>query len=139
MEQLILTPNQWNAMRTHVISCAPLEACGLLAGTKNLVTDVLPIANDAASPTQFRMEPAEQLRTFAWIETNRLDLVGIYHSHPKGPENPSVTDIAEAAYAVVHVIWSPAGVEWHARGYCIVNSQTSDVELRIEEDPEPLH
>ena len=33
-------------------------------------------------------------------------LIGIFHSHPAGPETASVTDIAEAAYEVVSVIWS---------------------------------
>jgi proteasome lid subunit RPN8/RPN11 len=49
-----------------------------------------------------------------------LDLVGIYHSHPSGPEMPSVTDVAEAYYPeAIYLIWSGANGEWTCRGFTI--------------------
>jgi len=129
--QLHLKQEHLDAMRAHVEFHAPLEACGLLAGKNNSVEKVLLIANQAQSPVRFRMDPAEQLKGFNWIESNELDLLAIFHSHPAGPETVSVTDIVEAAYPVVQIIWSrPKGI-WQARGFWIQDEQVSEVQLNV--------
>ena len=65
------------------------------------------------------MEPIDQLHAFEWMDANGLELVGIFHSHPAGPETVSPTDVAEAAYAVAHVILCRANGLWRARGFWI--------------------
>src|SRR5574341_1600815 len=117
MEALKLKREHWEAMRAHVETHVPLEACGLLAGKNDSVEKVLFVTNRAESPVQFRMDPREQLKAFDWIESSGLDLVGIFHSHPEGPDTISATDITESAYPVVHVIWSCPRGEWQARGF----------------------
>jgi proteasome lid subunit RPN8/RPN11 len=77
------------------------------------------------------MDPHEQLQAFEQIDTGGLELLGIFHSHPAGPETVSVTDIAEAAYEVVHVIWSQTGGWWRARGFWIENGSATEVLLKI--------
>lgn len=77
---------------------APEEICGLLAGTAGRVFHVLPVMNELHSPIRFRMEPREQLARFLWMDQNDLDLLAIYHSHPRGPVEPSPTDISEFSY-----------------------------------------
>jgi len=121
----------WREMQHHVSKQAPLEACGLLAGKKDFVERVLKIGNAAQSPVRFLMDPQEQYNALIWIEDNELDLVGIYHSHPLGPETASATDIAEAAYEAVHIIWSPAGNTWSARGFWIEGEKMIEVKLRV--------
>ncbi len=111
--------------------CAPLEACGLLAGKGCRVESVFFVANAAQSPVRFRMDPQEQLETFNQIEARGLELVGIFHSHPAGPERPSPTDVAEAAYPVVHLIWFVDGETWRARGFWIEAGRVSEVDLHI--------
>lgn len=123
----------WQEMLLYVDSHVPLEACGLLAGTDNRVEKVIGIPNQAQSPVRFVMDPYEQLKAFDWIEANGLDLLGIFHSHPAGPETASATDIVEAAYEVVHVIWSRIEDHWQARGFWIENGEASEVTLRIIE------
>jgi proteasome lid subunit RPN8/RPN11 len=110
----------------------------LLAGKGDVVAEVLLMANQARSQTIFRMDPVEQIRAFRWLEVNELDLVGIYHSHPAGPETsvsrsngPSATDIAEATYPAVNVIWTRPEGTWQARAYWIENGHASEVELTI--------
>ena len=118
-------------MRRHVIAQAPLEACGLLAGKQNAVEAVLKVRNAEQSPVRFHMDPQEQFNAFEWIEANGLELVGIYHSHPSGPETASVTDIAEAAYEAVHVIWSRSKQAWKARGFWIEAGEVTEVNIQI--------
>ena len=120
-------------MLDHVDQNAPLEACGLLAGKNDRVENVILIQNQAQSPIRFVMDPYEQLQAFAWIDSQGLDLLGIFHSHPAGPETVSMTDIAEAAYEVVHVIWSRNRNGWTARGFWIENGNATEVSLQILE------
>ena len=120
-------------MLHHVERCAPLEGCGLLAGKHNHVEAVLPVPNQAQSPVRFVMEPREQLRAFDWIQSQGLALLGIFHSHPTGPDTPSETDIAEAAYEVVHIICTPKNGHWQARGFWIEDNRATEVELEIVE------
>ena len=116
---------------TYVDQHLPLEACGVLAGKEARAEKMIGVLNQAQSPVRFVMDPYEQLHAFDWIDSHGLDLVGIFHSHPTGPETVSATDILEAAYAVVHVILSRTGTQWKARGFWIENGKVSEVALQI--------
>lgn len=102
-----------------------------MAGRDSTVESVLAVTNQAQSPVRYVMEPREQLRAFEWIDAQGLDLVGIFHSHPTGPETVSPTDIAEAAYPVVYIILAPVRGTWHTRGFWIEDGKFDEVTLRI--------
>jgi len=131
--QLTLSKKHWQAMLDHVKKNAPLESCGLLAGKNDRVEKVIFVQNQAQSPVRFVMDPYEQLNAFQWIEDNELDLLGIFHSHPAGPETASATDIAEAAYEVVYLIWSPNQEHWLVRGFWIKDGAAIEIPLQIVE------
>jgi proteasome lid subunit RPN8/RPN11 len=130
-QQLTISKTQWQEMLLHVEHSAPWESCGLLAGKNDRVEKVLFIQNQAQSPVRFVMDPYEQLKAFDWIESNNLELLGIFHSHPAGPETASVTDIAEAAYEVVYLIWSRYQNRWQVRSFWIENGSATEVHLQI--------
>jgi proteasome lid subunit RPN8/RPN11 len=131
MHSLKLPKEQLQIMIDHVHRHAPLEACGLLAGVDSTVRKIFLVQNQAHSAVRFVMNPIEQLNAFAWIESHGMDLLGIFHSHPAGPETVSATDVAEAAYAVVHVILARRDKSWQARGFWIKDNDYSEVELQI--------
>jgi len=110
----------------------PFEACGLLAGKSSSVEKILFVQNQAQSPVRFVMDPTEQLKAFDWIESHEMELLGIFHSHPSGPETVSATDIAEATYEVVHVVCSKANNEWKLRGFWIEDKKFEEVTLQLE-------
>jgi len=122
---------QWDFMRRYVIAQAPLEGCGLLAGKDGTVKIVLPVKNAAGSAVRFRMEPRAQLRAFELIDSEGQELLAIFHSHPKGSSTPSPTDIREATYPVVHIIWSPVGRRWLARGFWIEDGKAIEIPLNV--------
>lgn len=132
-QRLSLSENHWQEMLEYVDHHAPLEACGLLAGKNDRVEKVILTQNRAQSSTRFLMDPYEQLQAFTWIDANGLDLLGIFHSHPAGPDTASVTDIAESAYEVIHLIWSRNQNGWQARGFWIENGSAKEVVLEIVE------
>ena len=127
-------------MLAHVVACLPFEVCGLLAGAGNEVRDVLPVTNQLRSAVRYRMEPAEQVRAFAMIESKEMELMAIYHSHTAvagtaGAEmaQPSATDIAEAAYPVVQVLWSRINGPWEANGYWISDKRVTKIPLELRD------
>ena len=130
---LILNKQQASEITEYLDGHVPLEACGLLAGKDDRVEKVLFVRNQAQSPVRFVMDPYEQLQAFDWIDANGLDLLGIFHSHPSGPETASPTDIAEASYNVIHIICSRKYAQWKMRGFWIENGQATKVTLQIIE------
>ncbi len=129
---LRISSAQWESMKQHVDFHAPQEACGLLAGKGVDVSATYPITNILQSRVQFRMQPEEQLMAFLEIEEQGLDLVGIYHSHPAGPQYLSSRDIDEAYYPeVVHLIWFIQNRSWSCLGYRIQDGQSVQVPIQV--------
>lgn len=132
---LTINRKYWQAMQAHVAAEAPLEACGLLAGTGSTILKVYCLENELRSPTRFRIAPRAQLEAFEGIEAQGMQLLAIYHSHPEGPSQPSPTDIAEAFYSeALHVIWSRAEGQWDCRAFRIGADGASEVELHLIEE-----
>lgn len=106
----------------------------------------LPVENALHSPVRFRMEPADQLKAFYALEEQGLELLAVFHSHPRGPEQPSATDLAEFAYpGVLSLILFPFAAQgeqsgWRVRGYAIhgtysAQSGFSEVPVVIQAQP----
>ena len=117
MRSLQMTQAQLFSMHKQAQVEEPKEACGLLAGKDGIVTMVIPVQNIAAAKTKFQMDPRAQLRAMELIDIEKLELLGIYHSHPKGPSYPSATDLRENQYQVIHVICSKAGRKWMSKAF----------------------
>lgn len=96
-----------------------------------MVEKIFFVQNQAQSEVRYVMNPMEQLTAFEWIDSNSMELLGIFHSHPAGPETVSPTDIAEAAYEVVYVIFSRKDKEWCARGFWIKDNDYTETTLQI--------
>jgi proteasome lid subunit RPN8/RPN11 len=133
IQSLTLKRTQMFAMQRHINYEAPLEACGLLGGKDQVVELVLPVKNAAESKVRFKMDPRAQLRAMEQLESLGLEILAIFHSHPRGPSEPSPTDIEEAFYPVVNIIWSKAGRRWQARGFWIEAGQVTEVPLTVQE------
>jgi proteasome lid subunit RPN8/RPN11 len=130
-----LTRAHWNAMREQILSALPEESCGLLGGMGEQVCLVVPVTNELHSPIRFRMDPQEQLNAFLRFEAAGIELIGIYHSHPRGPAVPSPTDVAEFAYPdVKSLIWSPQESHWTARAFIISTSMVHETPLLVMPD-----
>jgi proteasome lid subunit RPN8/RPN11 len=129
--KLVLSSNHWKAMRQHASRHFPLEACGLLAGRKERVEMAFRIPNVERSPVRFRMEPVSQWRAFQRMERAGLDLLGIYHSHPQGPDRPSETDIAENMYPTAQIILFRVDGKWQARAFQIESGKANEIALEF--------
>jgi proteasome lid subunit RPN8/RPN11 len=88
------------AIVMHARREAPRECCGLLVGCGREVAFAVACTNVARSETRYRIAPREHidLRRALRAFSPPLDIVGVYHSHPRGRPVPSPTDVVEAAY-----------------------------------------
>ena len=127
------------AMRSAVIAwlraALPNEGCGLLvadrvAGDGGLPTRFVGMANAAASPYRYLIDPQEQLRV--WLEVDDADEVvwAIVHSHVASPARPSATDVGLAAYPeALYIICSMAAEPPDLRAWTIVDDAVNEVVL----------
>lgn len=129
---LNLSRQHFNQIVTHLQTVLPAEGCGLLAGSAGMTRRVVPIDNVLQSGARFRMDPEQQVAAMESIREDGLKVVGIFHSHPEGPGQPSPSDVHEAAYPeAVYLIFWPQGSDWSVRGYSIANGETIEVEVFI--------
>jgi proteasome lid subunit RPN8/RPN11 len=123
----------WAEMTTQLDGCLPEEGCGLVGGLGEVAQLVFPVTNLLHSPVRFRMDAAEQLKSFLQLEAIGLDLIAIYHSHPAGPEFPSRTDLDEFSYPEsAAIIVSPGEYRWKARAFWMRKESFEEIELIIE-------
>jgi len=133
INSIVFTPELIKKMQEHVSQTNPEEACGLVAGKNGSAALVIPMINILHSPVRFRMDPREQLNAFNFIEGAGLELQAIYHSHPSGPETPSLTDINEAYYPeACSIIWSYNSGCWKYRCFSIQSGRVQELNLEIK-------
>ena len=88
------------AIVAHARRELPRECCGFLVGRDRRVTHAVAMANAARGRARYRIYDRDhialrrELRRF----TPPMEIVGVYHSHPRGKAEPSPTDLAEAHY-----------------------------------------
>ena len=127
-----LTPADYDALLAQARSAYPLEACGLMAGREGMVRQLYPVANRLASPYAYEMEPEEQIQAMLDMEDRGWEMLAIYHSHPHGPDTPSVTDVAKAFYPdVAQVIVSLGEQPPSVRAFLIAGGNISDIPLQV--------
>ena len=109
------------------------ECCGFLAGRDGVMTTVLPAANALESATAFEIAPGELFRLVRQIRAQKLDHLGIYHSHPKGKNVPSARDIERAFYPdTAYLILSPREDEARSvRAFSIHDGKVSELAIEV--------
>lgn len=99
LESLTFSNLQFQKISDFLTRCLPEEGCGLLAGsTDGVVQNIFTITNKLHNPTRFRMDEIELVHALHDLDSNQQVLLGIFHSHPTGPDHPSITDLTEYYY-----------------------------------------
>jgi len=120
-------------MIEHCRCCLPYEACGILAGKDNFVTEIYKIKNIEDSSVSYFMEAKEQLKAMKDIRKKGLDMIAIFHSHPFGNAYPSQKDRDLAFYDVYYVIvgFEP---EIEVKSFKIKDGKIDEEELIVENE-----
>ena len=89
----------------HAEGGYPNEICGILLGRdtdgRRVIHNVLPIENSFEVGEQyhrFLITPQAMLKAEQLARYDRMDVLGVYHSHPDAPARPSEYDRDHAAW-----------------------------------------
>jgi len=125
----------YKQMLAHSRALAPIEACGILAGSNGKVEKLYNMTNADNSKTHFMMKPKEQFATVKDIRSAGLEMLAIYHSHPETPARLSAEDIRLALTPnVTYVILSLQSTNGSAiKGFQISGTNITEVPIRILE------
>lgn len=133
MDTLCLPSELAETMCRHAANCLPEEACGLLGGRDGVARSLILVENALHSPRAFRMDGAQQLAAFRALDEQGLELLAVFHSHPRGPAEPSQTDVEQFAYpGVAALILSPDETgEWRVRAFRLDGGSVVEMQLRV--------
>ena len=97
MQQVILlSKDHINILAKHAKEAIPNESCAILFGKIEQdyfrVKDIFLTKNIENSPVNFTISNDELIKGYQEAEKRKLDVVGIFHSHPDSEAYPSVTD-----------------------------------------------
>lgn len=111
-----------------------VECCGLLAGRDAVITHVFPATNVAPDPARnYEIDPREIVRLLREFREQKLEFLGIYHSHPNGKNEPSARDIELAYYSeAIYFIVSPQpDAPQPVRAFSIRDARAQELEIEI--------
>jgi proteasome lid subunit RPN8/RPN11 len=121
-------------MRAEAEKSPALECCGLLAGRDEIISEIFPAANAHANPaTAYEIAPQELFRVMKNIRAANLQQLGIYHSHPRGENFPSRSDVERAFYPEIpYFILSPLpDAPQPVRAFLIRDGSVTELKIEI--------
>jgi len=123
-----------DAMFAHSLAELPNECCGLLLG-KQAIERAVPMRSIPPASDAYYMDPEQQIAVFNGMQATGEQLLGIYHSHPKGPLEPSGMDLQLAFYPdALYVIISLADADRPEIGaFRLVSSAFARVDITFVE------
>ena len=121
----------WDVMVAHARATFPNECCGAMLGTIDGQTKTVTVAlvlDNVSSGSQrahYELRPEDLLRADREARERKLDLIGIYHSHPDCDAYFSETDLKNSCPWYSFVILSVyGGVFNHANSWLPDAEQT---------------
>jgi len=107
----------------------PNESCALLFGKNTTVMDLFLTENIEKSPVNFTISNEQLIEGYRIAEEKKMEVIGIFHSHPDSEAYPSNTDKKfMQSNPVVWIIYS--GINKNCRAYVLESEIT---EIPIEE------
>ncbi len=130
---LLLTREHRDIIILHALEEAPNECCGLLLGRSGRIERVIVMKNDLPAPDAYFMNPEQQIEVFTDMAKRGEELLGIYHSHPKGPAEPSGSDLQLAFHpeTVYFIISLADAVRPKVRAFVLRNGGFDEVQFII--------
>ncbi|MDH3361506.1 MAG: M67 family metallopeptidase [Nitrosopumilus sp.] len=128
MQKITLTESDKKTLSEHSENQKPNEACAILFGKGNLVSELFLTENIGASPVNFTISNDQLIEAYKTAEEKHLEVIGIFHSHPNSDAFPSNTDIEfMQSNPVVWIIYS--GVNKNFRAFIL---ESKIIEISID-------
>lgn len=110
MEQVTISPENVAAIRRHGAAAYPRECCGFLLGHikdgRKTINETRPVANERTDSAHNRyfISPEVYWEGEKAARKSGKDIVGVYHSHPDHPSQPSAYDREHALPRFSYII-----------------------------------
>jgi proteasome lid subunit RPN8/RPN11 len=122
----------WAAMVAHARETYPNECCGAMLGSTDgeqktvQVSLRLPNAFEGAQAARYELRPEDLLAADKAARQRRMDLIGIYHSHPDCDAYFSRTDLQNSCPWYSFVVLSIQKGEFHHANSWLPNVDQTD-------------
>jgi len=122
-------------MIQHARGRAPIEACGLLAGTGFTIEKSYRLTNIDGSREHFGLDPKEHFAVVKDVRSLGLEILAVYHSHPETPARMSDEDLRLAfapgfQYVIISLV-DPNHPD--VRSFKVIDSQPVEEQVQIQE------
>ena len=129
MQKIILKQSDKKILSQYSENQKPNEACAILFGKNNEVLDIFLTENIEKSPLNFTISNEQLIEAYKIAEDKKIEVIGIFHSHPNSEAWPSNTDKKfMQSNPVVWIIYS--GINKNFRAFVL---ESDSVEIQIEE------
>lgn len=129
MQKIILKQSDKKLLSQYSENQKPNEACAILFGKNNEVLDIFLTENIEGSPVNFTISNEQLIEGYKIAEDKKMDIIGIFHSHPNSDAFPSNTDKKfMRSNPVTWIIYS--GINKNFRAFIL---ESDSVEIQIEE------
>ncbi len=111
-KMIVLTEQHLSTLKTHAEQSYPGECCGFILGAKNnekywTVGEIRPVPNQRRCHKRYEIDPRDWLRCRRIAADKKMQIIGIYHSHPDAAATLSQSDLSTAwteyFYAIIAV------------------------------------
>ncbi len=132
LQKIIISESQKKILANHANNEKPNESCAILFGIvdsqKTTVKEIFLTKNIDESPVNFTISNEQLIKCYKTAEEKKMEVVGIFHSHPNSEAYPSSTD-KKFMYSnpVVWVIYS--GITNEFKAYVL---ESNVLEILIE-------
>ncbi len=92
MQKITLSQSDKKILSEYSENQKPNESCAILFGKDNQVLDLFLTENIEESPVNFTISNKQLIQAYSIAEEKKLEVVGIFHSHPDSDAFPSNTD-----------------------------------------------
>ncbi|MCH7876946.1 MAG: M67 family metallopeptidase [Thaumarchaeota archaeon] len=129
MQKIILSQSDKKILTEHAENEKPNESCAILFGKDSLVSEVFLTKNIEESSVNFTISNEQLIKGYKIAEEKKVEVIGIFHSHPNSDTYPSNTDKKfMRSNPVVWIIYS--GINKDFKAYFL---ESDIIEIPIEE------
>ncbi len=130
---MLIQRSLYDQMIAHCQKGYPFEACGILVGKGGKIQKIYCTRNVDHSAVSYSIDSKELLQISKELRIQRLEMLGIFHSHVASEAYPSSVDKSLAFYPdATYVIISLANrTKPITKGYRIIEEKIIPEELEI--------
>jgi len=92
LQKIILSDSDKKILSQHAENEKPNESCAILFGKEDTVSEIFLTKNIEESPVNFTISNEQLIEGYKIAEEKKVDVIGIFHSHPSSEAYPSNTD-----------------------------------------------